>query len=90
MRIGIDSTARKKVQIIKKGTIRILNFRFWVLFNVNVNFSTFKILSSFLQKGDVLPYLKSWVVYEFTCAGCNSSYMEETNRYLALGTFGNR
>ena len=50
--------------------------------NVKVVFSPFKISDLFSSK-DVLPYaLKSYVVYKFTCAGCQSCYIGETTCHL--------
>ena len=40
-------------------------------------------LSSFFSCKDTLPKsLKSYVVYQFTCAGCNACYIGETKRHL--------
>ena len=50
--------------------------------NIKVVFSPFKIGDLFSAK-DVLPNaLKSYVVYKFTCAGCQTCYVGETRRHL--------
>ena len=50
--------------------------------NVKIAFSPFKLQDLFSSK-DCLPVaLKSFVVYKFTCAGCQSCYIGETKRHL--------
>ena len=50
--------------------------------NVKIVFSPFKLQDLFSSK-DCLPVaLKSFVVYKFTCAGCQSCYTGETRCYL--------
>ena len=51
--------------------------------NTNINFfSPFKLQDLFSPK-DCLPIaLKSFVVYKFTCARCQSCYIGETKRHL--------
>ena len=50
--------------------------------NVKIVFSPFKLQDLFPSK-DCLPVaLKSFVVYKFTCAGCQSCYIGETKRHL--------
>ena len=50
--------------------------------NVKIVFSPFKLQDLFSSK-DCLPVaLKSFVVYKFTCAGCQSCYIGETKRHL--------
>ena len=48
-----------------------------------VTYDTQKV-SYFLPKQDKIPYpSRSNIVYEFTCPGCNSSYIGKTERNLA-------
>ena len=42
----------------------------------------FKIGNMFSVKSRAPQYLKSGVVYQFICAGCNNSYVGETCRYF--------
>ena len=42
----------------------------------------FKIGNMFSNKSRSPKYLKSGVVYQFTCAGCNDSYVGETFRHF--------
>ena len=46
-------------------------------------FSSFKIKNFFSFKDPIPDALKSLVVYQFTCAGCNSRYIGETSRHFA-------
>ena len=47
-------------------------------FNIRLVFNSFKIKSYFSYK-DPIPYdLKPFLVYEFTCASCSSSYIGKT------------
>ena len=45
-------------------------------------FSSFKIKYHFSFKDLIPTLLKSNVAYEFSCAGCNSSYIGETTHHL--------
>ena len=47
-------------------------------FNVKLVFTFFKIENYFSYKDPILYNLKSFLVYEFTCASCSSSYIGET------------
>ena len=49
---------------------------------IKISFSMFKVGSLFSNKSRAPKYLKSGVVYHFTCAGCNDSYVGETFRYF--------
>ena len=42
----------------------------------------FKVGNMFSTKSSNPKYLKSGVVYHFTCAACNDSYVGETSRYF--------
>ena len=50
--------------------------------NIKIAFSPFKVGNLFSVKGSVPKYLRSVVVYRFTCPGCNASYIGETTRHL--------
>ena len=50
--------------------------------DIRLSFSTCKIGSLFSAKDKLKDTLKSFVVYQFTCAGCNASYIGETTRHL--------
>ena len=52
------------------------------MLNVKIAFSPFKLQDLFSSK-DCLPVaLKSFVVYKFSCAGCQSCYIGETKCHL--------
>ena len=46
--------------------------------NIKLVFTSFKIKNYFSFKDLIPNYLKSFLVYRFTCASCNSSYMGKT------------
>ena len=50
--------------------------------DVKLVFSTFKLKNMFSVKDSVPQGLRSRVVYKFSCAGCNASYIGETTRHL--------
>ena len=50
--------------------------------NIVVVFSSLKIESFFSCKGSILKFIKSCVVYQFICAGCNARYIGETMCHL--------
>ena len=47
-------------------------------FSIKVVFNSFKIKNYFSYKDPIPNDLKSFLVYEFTCASCSSSYIGET------------
>ena len=47
-----------------------------------IAFTSTKIKSFFSAKDSLPSYLKSFVIYKFKCAGCNSCYIGETTRHL--------
>jgi hypothetical protein len=49
---------------------------------IKLIFTTNKIQNSFCLKEPLPKLLKSHVVYKFTCASCNASYIGETSRHL--------
>ena len=50
--------------------------------DVKLVFSTFKLRNMFSVKDSVPQSLRSRVVYKFSCAGCNASYIGETTRHI--------
>ena len=50
--------------------------------NIKIVFSTFQAGNLLSVKESVPKYLRSFIVYRFTCPGCNASYIGETTRYL--------
>ena len=57
--------------------------------NIKIVFSLCKVRNLFSVKGSVPKYLRSFVVYRFTCPACNASYIGETTRHLTnrISTF---
>ena len=51
--------------------------------NIKLVFTSFKIKNMFSFKDRTPDALKSMVVYQFTCAGCNSCYIGETSRHFS-------
>ena len=51
--------------------------------DIRIVFSSFKIRIFFSFKDPIPDALKSLVVYQFTCAGCDSRYIGETSRHFA-------
>ena len=51
--------------------------------DIKIVFSSFKINNFFSFKDPIPDALKSLVVYQFTCAGCNSRYIGETSHHFA-------
>ena len=50
--------------------------------NIKIGFSPFKVGYLFSVKELVPKYLKSFVIYRFTCPACNASYIGEITRHL--------
>ena len=50
--------------------------------NIKIVFSPFKVGDLFSVKESVPKYLRSFVVYRFTCTGCSTSYIGETICHL--------
>ena len=50
--------------------------------NIKLVFTLFKIKFFFLNKDPIPDDLKSFLVYEFTCASCSSGYIGETCRHF--------
>ena len=51
---------------------------------IRLSFSPFKIGSLFSLKDKISPEHKSFVVYSFSCSGCNARYIGETTRQLMV------
>ena len=50
--------------------------------DLKIVFTSFKINKYFPDKDKTPHILKSFLVYKFVCARCNSRYMDETCRHL--------
>ena len=50
--------------------------------NIKIVFSPFNVGDLYSVKESVPKYLRSFVVYRFTCPGCNATYIGETTRDL--------
>ena len=50
--------------------------------NIKIVFLPLRVGDLFSVKESVPKYLRSFVVYRFTCPGCNASYISETTRHL--------
>ena len=51
--------------------------------NIKLVFSSLKIKNFFSFKDPIPDAIRSSVVYQFTCAGCNSRYIGETSRHFS-------
>ena len=65
-----------------KKKIKELCKKFCKNSNINIVFSPFKTGDLFSSKDCLPSALKSFVVYKFVCAGCQSCYIGETKRHL--------
>ena len=72
----ISEKTRKKIKNIAKELCKETN--------IHINFSTFKIGTLFSVKDCLKSSLRSFVVYRFTCPGCNARYIGETTRHLII------
>ena len=69
---------------VTKKKLRHICERFCKDIDIKIAFSPLK-LSSFFSCKDTLPKsLQSYVVYQFTCAGCKAYYIGETKRHLNI------
>ena len=62
--------------------LKLLSKQFCKNTDLKISFVTFKLGSLFSTKSLSPKYLKSGVVYLFTCAACNDSYVGETSRHF--------
>ena len=67
-------TQRKLTQLVKRYCTDI---------DIKLVFTPYKIKNLFCFKDSIPDLSKSMVVYQFSCAGCNSRYIGETSRQLA-------
>ena len=62
--------------------VNTLTKRYCKTASVNLVFLSKKIKNFFSAKDAIPSHLKSYIVYKFVCAGCNSCYIGETTRHL--------
>ena len=85
-----DATSEKQKALhiacffhVTKKKLRHICERFCNEIGINIAFWPLKV-SSFFNCKDTLPNsLKSYIVYQFTCAGCKVCYTGETKRNLS-------
>ena len=80
------------ISVRTKKKIGELCKRFRKNTDINIVLTPFKIGPLFSSKDRLPNTLRSFVVYKFTCAGCQSCYIGETRCHLATrmkDTFGN-
>lgn len=65
---------------LTKSKINKIIKRYCKSCSVKIIFTSFKIGSMFSSKDKIPNHIKSNVVYQFTCASCNASYIGETTR----------
>ena len=84
-----ENTIYHKLPYIGDISVRIkkkideLCKRFCKKVNINIVLIPFKIGSLFSSKDRLPNTQRSFVVYKFTCAGCQCCYIGETRRHLA-------
>ena len=66
-----------------KKKIKRLSENYCKTSNVRIIFSPLKIKTFFSAKDSIPLNLKSFIIYKFVCAGCNSCYIGETTRHFA-------
>ena len=71
------------ISVRTKEKIGELCKRFCKKTDINIVLTPFKIGSLFSSKDRLPNALRSFAVYKFTCAGCQSCYIGETRRHLA-------
>ena len=50
-------------------------------------FKAIKVSEFFFFKGKIPQHLRSYLKYEFVCAGCNASYVRETQLYILTKSY---
>lgn len=66
-----------------RRTIRQLSKKFLPHKDVIVYFKSGRTISSFFRKKDTTPFeMRSHIVYKYSCAVCNNSYIGQTTRHL--------
>ena len=68
---------------VAQRRLRKLVKQFCFDLDIKLAFSSFKIRNMFSVKDPVPFHLRSRVVYQFTCAGCNACYVGETFRHIS-------
>jgi len=68
---------------LKQKSIKRPVKRYCKEINFKLVFTTNKISSLFSPKDPIPSELRTRVVYKFSCAGCNASYVDETTQHLA-------
>ena len=67
---------------IKNKFLKLCKEFFKQNFNSNLLFNSFKIKNDFAYKHPISNDFKSFLVYKFTCANCNLSYIGKTCRHF--------
>ena len=67
---------------VTKKKLRHICERFCKDINISTAFSQLKPISFFSCKDTLPKSLQSYVVYQFTCAGCEACYIGDTKRHL--------
>ena len=67
---------------VTKRKLRHICERFGEDIDIKIAFSPLKLSSSFSCKDTLPKSLQSYIVYQFTCAGCKACYIGETKRHL--------
>ena len=73
----------RKLKDLKWPKIKLLAKRLCTDVDIKLVFSSYKIKNFFSFKDPIPNALKSFVVYQFTCAGCKSHYIGETTRHFS-------
>ena len=68
---------------ITKKKLRHICERFCKDNDISIAFSLLKLRSFFSCKDTLPKSLQSYVIYQFTCAGCKACYTGETKRHLS-------
>ena len=72
-----------KLSNFTQGKVRMLVNKYCNSIKIKLVFSSFKVKNLISVKDYVPRTLRSYVVYKFKCAGCNSVYIGETSRHLS-------
>ena len=67
---------------VTKKKLKHICERFLKDIDISIAFSPLKLRSIFSYKDTLPKSLQSYVVYQFTCAGCKVFYIGETKRHL--------
>ena len=52
--------------------------------SLKIVFTSLKLASFFSTKDKIKDCLRSWVIYKFSCTGCESSYVGRTTRHVGV------